>query len=91
MIILTAFRKSMNWDSPISIVVGYSLDVWGSILITSKLALGPTQLLQWILGAVSLRVKQLGYETDHSPTSSAEVKNCGTIPSFPHSSSWHNA
>jgi hypothetical protein len=30
---------------------------------------------QWVLGALSLGVTQLGYEADHSPPSSAKVKN----------------
>jgi hypothetical protein len=41
----------------------------------SRTALGPTQpLIQWVLGALSLGVKQLGCEADHSPPYSAEVK-----------------
>jgi hypothetical protein len=31
--------------------------------------------VQWILGAISLRVKQPGNEAGHSPPSSVEVKN----------------
>jgi hypothetical protein len=31
------------------------------------------------------------YGADHSPPSSAEVKKGGTIPPFPHMSSWHSA
>jgi hypothetical protein len=51
-------QKVYELGSSISIEMGYSLDGWGSIIITSKLALGPMQLcLQWILEAVSLRVK----------------------------------
>jgi hypothetical protein len=43
----------------------------------SRMALGPTQPpIQWVSGALSLRVKQLGCEADHSPPSSAEVKEC---------------
>jgi hypothetical protein len=30
--------------------------------------------IQWVPGALSLGVKQLGHEADHSPPSSAEVK-----------------
>jgi hypothetical protein len=51
--------------------------------IMSRPALGPTQ-------PVSLRVKRLGHNADHSDPSSAEVKNGGTIPPLPHTSSWHN-
>jgi hypothetical protein len=39
-------------------------------------ALGPTQPpIQWVLGALSLGVKQPGCEADNSPPSSAEGKN----------------
>jgi hypothetical protein len=42
--------------------------------------LGPTQPpIQCIQGALSPEVKQAGYEADHSPASSAEVKNGGAI------------
>jgi hypothetical protein len=41
----------------------------------SRMALGPTQPpIQWVPGAVSLEVKRPGREADHSPPSSAEVK-----------------
>jgi hypothetical protein len=41
----------------------------------SRTAPGPTQPpIQWIQGALSLGVKQPGRVTDHSPASSAEVK-----------------
>jgi len=41
--------------------------------------LGPTQPpVQWVLG-----VKQLGHEVDHSPPSSAEVKNVWNYTSTP--------
>jgi hypothetical protein len=42
----------------------------------SRPAVGPTQpLIQWVPGTLSLGVKQVGHEADHSPPSSAEVKN----------------
>jgi hypothetical protein len=41
----------------------------------SRTALGPTHLpIQWVPGALSLGVKRPGREADHSPPSSAEVK-----------------
>jgi hypothetical protein len=45
-------------------------------IIACGLALGPTQPpVQWVLGALSWGVKQPGHEADHSPLSSAKVKN----------------
>jgi hypothetical protein len=53
----------------------------------SRPALGPTQPpIRWVPA-----VKRPGHETNHSPPSSAEVKNGGAIPPFPHVSSWHSA
>jgi len=50
----------------------------------SRLALGPTQCsIQWILGAVSPRVKWPGHEADHSPPSCAMVKNTWSYTSTP--------
>jgi hypothetical protein len=41
----------------------------------SRTALGPTQPpIKWVLGALSLGVKRPGREADHSPPSSAKVK-----------------
>jgi hypothetical protein len=40
-------------------------------------ALGSTQPpIQWIGGALSLKIKRLGREADHSPPYSAEIKEC---------------
>jgi len=42
----------------------------------SRPAVGPTQPpIQWVTEYLSLGVKQPGHEGDHSPLSSAEVKN----------------
>jgi hypothetical protein len=42
----------------------------------SRPDLGPTQPhIQWITGALSLGLKRLGSEADHSPPSRTEVKN----------------
>jgi hypothetical protein len=50
----------------------------------SRMALGPTQPpIQWVPGALSLGVKWPGCEADHSPPSSAEVKNACSYTSTP--------
>jgi hypothetical protein len=41
-------------------------------------------------GLLTQGVKRPGCEADHSPPSSAEVKNGGAIPPLPHMSSWDN-
>jgi hypothetical protein len=81
-------------DSSVGIVLGYGLDDRGSrvrfpagagiLLFTtvSRTALGPTQPpIQWVPGALSLGVKWPGREADHSPPSSAEVKNAWSYTS----------
>jgi hypothetical protein len=53
-------------------------------IIASRPALGPTQPpIQWVPGALSLGVKRPGREADHSPPSSAEVKNAWSYTSTP--------
>jgi hypothetical protein len=43
--------------------------------MSSKPALGPTEPpIQWVPGALSLRVKLQGREAGHSPPANAEVK-----------------
>jgi hypothetical protein len=42
-------------------------------------------------GVLSPQIKGLGHEADHSPPSSAEVKNDGAIPPFRHASSLRSA
>jgi len=62
----------ISGSSPVRLRVGIFL-----FTTTPRTALGPTQPpIQWIPGALSLRVKRQGREVDHSPTSSAEVKEC---------------
>jgi hypothetical protein len=74
-----------SWGFRISQWYDIGLDDWGFesqqgleiFLFTtmSRPALGPTQPpIQWVPGALSLGVKQLGCEVDHTPLSSAEVK-----------------
>jgi hypothetical protein len=46
-------------------------------IIISRLDLGLTHpLIQWVPGTLSLWVKQLGCEADHSLPCSAKVKEC---------------
>jgi hypothetical protein len=50
----------------------------------SRMALGPTQPpIQWVPGALSLGVEQPGYEADHTPPSSAKVKNVWSYTAIP--------
>jgi hypothetical protein len=55
--------------------------------------LGPTQPpIQWVLGALSLGIKQPGREADHSPPSNAEVKECVELYLHsPNTPSWRGA
>jgi hypothetical protein len=51
---------------------------------TSRMAMGPNQPpLQWVPGALSLGIKLPGREANHSPPSSAEVKNAWSYISTP--------
>jgi hypothetical protein len=84
--------QSVQW-------LGYGLDNRGSIhargtdffssplhlfTTSSRTALRPTQPpIQWVPGALSLRVKRPGCEAEHSPPSSAEVKNAWSYTSIP--------
>jgi hypothetical protein len=50
----------------------------------SRTALGPTQPpIQWVPGVLTLGVKQPRCEAEHSPPSSAEVKNAWSYTSTP--------
>jgi len=49
----------------------------------SRTARGLTQpLIQWVLGVLSLGVKQPGHEADHSPPSRVEIKNACSYTSI---------
>jgi hypothetical protein len=79
--------------------MSYELNRGGSIPSRSKRSffsacrptLRPTQPpIQWVSVAVSLGVHRRGPEADHPPPSSAVLKNNGTIPPLPKTSSWRN-
>jgi hypothetical protein len=59
----------------------------------SRTALGPTQPpIQWAPGALFLMVKRPGREADHSPPSSAEIKECVELYFHsPNTPSWRGA
>jgi hypothetical protein len=59
----------------------------------SRTTVGPTQPpIQWVPGALSLGVKRSGREADHSPPSSAEVKEFVEIyVHSPNTPSWRGA
>jgi hypothetical protein len=71
--------------SSVGVVTGYGLDGRGvgvRVLLSTlcRPVLGPTQPhIQWIPG-----VKRPGCEADHSPPTTAEVRNGGAIPPLPH-------
>jgi hypothetical protein len=98
---LVGVCEEVNQDSSVGIATGYGVDGWGSIpgrgklfqiSISSIASLKPTQSpIQWVSGALSPEVKRPGSKSDHSPPSSAEVKNGGAILRLPHMSSWNSA
>jgi hypothetical protein len=58
---------------------------------SSKPIVGPTHPpVHWVPRVLSTGVKRPGHEADHSPLSSAEIKNDGVIPPLLHMSSWHS-
>jgi len=61
--------------------------------IRLRLVMGPTQPpIQWVQGALSLAVKRPGCEADHSPPSTAEVKECVELyRRSPYIPSWSGA
>jgi len=62
-----------NQGSGVQFPVGMGIFLFSTV---SKLDLGPTQPpIQWVLEALSGGLKQPVHEADHSPPSSAKVKN----------------
>jgi hypothetical protein len=89
-------------DSAVYIPIGYGLDELGGrssspsggknflFFMSSRPVLGLTQpLIQWVPGALSLRVKRQGREADHSQLVPRSRK-CGSINPLPHTSSWRS-
>jgi hypothetical protein len=86
-------------SSSVGISVGYGLDDRGSSVLGfdsrrgmgiflfttgSRTVVGTTQPpIQWVPGALFLEVKRPRREADHSPPSSAEVKNAWSYTSTP--------
>jgi hypothetical protein len=68
----------MGWETGFQFPAGAILVSFFFFVFTtaSRRALGPTQPpIQWVPGALSSGTKRTGREADHSPPSSAEVKN----------------
>jgi hypothetical protein len=60
------------WDVQLGFSSWQGLEILLLITTTSRPALGPTQPpVQWLLGALSLGIKQLAHKADHSLASSA--------------------
>jgi hypothetical protein len=81
-IISISSSSNISWDSSVGIVTlragrprgRSSIPGWGKIFFSSS------HRLDQLWEIVSLRVAGLVCETDHSPPTSEEIKNCGAIP-----------
>jgi hypothetical protein len=77
---------SSSYTLPVSVSVSYETNVSPSYIHSTcqQLALGPTQPpVQWLPEALSLGVKRLGCDADHSPPPNAKVKNSWSYTSTP--------
>jgi hypothetical protein len=95
--------KDMIWsqDSSVSIAMGCGLDTWNLIPSREKRFFSTPQHpdwlwgthhpYQWAVGTLSLGVRQVGCEADHSPPATSKVKNGGAIPPLPCTLSWRGA
>jgi hypothetical protein len=71
----------MSRDSSVGIAIGYGLEGQGSRPGSIQTGSGAHPApYPWVSGALSLGVKRPVREADHSPSSSAVVKNGGAIP-----------
>jgi hypothetical protein len=84
MIAQSVYRSATGWTTGL---LGFDFRRGlGIFLFTteSRTPLGSTQPpIEWVPGALSLRVKRQGREANHSPPSSSEVKNAGRYTSIP--------
>jgi hypothetical protein len=87
---LTSIRQTLYSDRLRAGGLGFNSRQTNSAV--SRPAVGPTQPpIQWVPVAPSPWVKLQRREADNSPPSSAEVKNGGSIPPLPHTSSRRSA
>jgi hypothetical protein len=77
--------KKPGWLSGTALGYGMESRQGLEILLTSasRAALGPTQSIQWVSGAISLGVKRPERKPNHSSQSSAEVRNAWSYTSTP--------
>jgi hypothetical protein len=72
--------------------LGFGSRLNQEILIHSVLTGSVAHPVSYPMGTASIpEVMRQGREADHSPLSSAEMKNGRGIPPFPHMPSWHSA
>jgi hypothetical protein len=91
--------SNSHHDSSADIAIGYRLDGLSSVpsrgntFLSTPVSTGSgSHLASYTMGTRRFHpgcVKQLGCEVDHSPPPTAEVKNGGSVPPFPHMSLWH--
>jgi hypothetical protein len=96
-----SYVQTKSRNSSVGIGTGCRLDCRDSIpgrgksflsSVGSTTALGLAQSpIQCVHGSLSPWVKRPRCEADHSPPSSADVKNGGATSPLPHTSSWHSA
>jgi hypothetical protein len=80
-------RRATGWTARVRFPAGAR---FFSSLQCSDRFWGPPTLLSNGYRRLNPRVKREWREADHSPLSSAEVKNGGIIPPLPHMSLWHS-